>query len=562
MLATFGLALVAPAIAHSKDNYSHARIVRLSLVEGDVQVLRPADEEGQPEWEEALVNLPLQQGFRLATGQGRAEIEFESGATARIAENTVLEFTELALLNGGRITSLRLVQGTATFYANLSREDTFTVATAQLEASIPGDARFRLDASEQENSVSVFKGEVQVSSRAGISKVTKNRTLIVRASEADGVEIVRSESPDEWDRWVADRDETVQTATHASLTYFNSSDRYGLWDLATYGTWSYFPGYGNCWRPFGVGFGWAPFAHGRWIFYPGLGWTWISYDRWGWWPYHSGQWLHLAGFGWVWSPGGRCHRCWDPAPVHWVNTRGVIGWVPRSPRDRPGNPDNIRHGVIVPRDRGHDRRLLTADDNPVVLDRPPQRMGSFGYRGVRSGGPQDGDSREGGGGSIVFDPRTRTYVNNPNPPPRPPTPVERPGDSRINREGIRRQDEVLPPPGRGYSGEVSQRPTERVQPPSPTGPAGTPARPSGGTGFGVTRGRDSVQDSAPRASSPSSPRAIPPSPPPPPRVNTPPPAPSPRISTPPPSPPPAPRVNTPPPAPRGEAQAPRPKPQK
>jgi len=543
-------ALTLPTFA--QENYSHARIVRLSLVEGDVQVLRPTDEEGQLEWEEALVNLPIQQGFRLATGRGRAEIEFESGATARIAENTVLEFTELALLNGGRITRLRLVQGTTTFYANLSREDTFTVSTSHLEVSIPDDARFRLDASEQESSVSVFKGDVQVSSRAGISKVTKNRSLIFRASEPERVEIARSENPDEWDRWVADRDETVQTATNASLSYFNSTDRYGLWDLSTYGSWNYYPGYGNCWQPFGVGFGWAPFTQGRWIFYPGLGWTWISYDRWGWWPYHSGQWLHLAGFGWVWSPGGRCHRCWDPAPVHWVSTRGVIGWVPRSPRDRPGHVDNIRHGVIVPtshvgRDRPHDRRLLSADDNPDVLDRPPQRIGSFGGRSVRGGGPQDGDSREGGGGSIVFDPRTRTYVNNPNRSPAPPTPVEGPANSRIKREGIRRQDEELPPPGRGFSGDVSPRPPERVQPPSPTGPAGSPTRPSGGTGFSGTRGRDGAQDSPPRPSNASPPRATPP--PPPPRVNTPPPAPR-AVPSPPPSPP---RVSSPPPAqPRAE----------
>ena len=47
LLAAAGLALAAPAIAQAQDNYSHARIVRLSLVEGNVQVLRPPDEDGK-----------------------------------------------------------------------------------------------------------------------------------------------------------------------------------------------------------------------------------------------------------------------------------------------------------------------------------------------------------------------------------------------------------------------------------------------------------------------------------------------------------------------------------
>jgi len=572
LLAAPGLALAAPAIAQAQDNYSHARIVRLSLVEGDVQVLRPADEDGKQEWEEALVNLPIQQGFRLATGRGRAEIEFESGATARIAENTVVEFTELALLDGGRITRLRLVQGTATFYANLSREDTFNVATPQLEVSIPDDARFRVDSTEESSTVAVFKGDVEVSSRAGTNKVTKNRSLIYRATEPDRVEVVRSDNPDEWDRWVANRDETVQSATNASLSYFNSSDRYGIADLTSYGAWNYYPGYGNCWQPYGVGFGWAPFTRGQWIFYPGLGWTWVSYERWGWWPYHSGQWLFLAGTGWLWSPGGgRCHRCWDPAPVHWVDNRGVIGWVPRSPRDRPGRPDNIQHGVIVPtsrggRDRLHDRRLLGADDHPDVLDRPPQRIGNLTVRGNRGGGPQDGGTREGGGG-IVYDPRSRTYVNDPNRPVRP-TPTGGPVDPNFKKEGIRRQEEDSPPPVRGFSGDVPQRPPAQVQPPSPRGPAGTPTGPTGGTGFSGTRGRDGMQDSGQRQNNPPPPRVNNPPPPPTPRVNNPPPSPPPpRVYTPPPPPPPRvePRPSPPPPsprpAPRGETPAPRPKPQ-
>src|SRR3972149_6039325 len=103
LAACLGL-VSSPAYA---QDYSYARVVRLSLVDGSVQVLRP---EAGPEasgWEDALVNLPIRQGYTLSSAYGRAEIEFESGATARLAEHSVLEFTELALADGNRLTRVR-----------------------------------------------------------------------------------------------------------------------------------------------------------------------------------------------------------------------------------------------------------------------------------------------------------------------------------------------------------------------------------------------------------------------------------------------------------------------
>src|SRR6201981_644109 len=76
---------------------SHARIVRLSLVEGDVRFARdvkgdPLAADANPGWEAAVLNLPIRQGYVLATDQGRAVVEFENGAMAFLSENTVLEF--------------------------------------------------------------------------------------------------------------------------------------------------------------------------------------------------------------------------------------------------------------------------------------------------------------------------------------------------------------------------------------------------------------------------------------------------------------------------------------
>jgi hypothetical protein len=85
IVALLGLTLFLAPAACAQDADS-VRVVRLSRAEGQVLVSHP----GSDAWEEAPVNLPLQEGDSLATQGGLAEIEFENGATAYLAENSVL----------------------------------------------------------------------------------------------------------------------------------------------------------------------------------------------------------------------------------------------------------------------------------------------------------------------------------------------------------------------------------------------------------------------------------------------------------------------------------------
>src|SRR5881398_1722934 len=116
-----------PAAADS----SHARIIRLSLVQGDVRFAR--ETHGDPladrkaGWENAELNLPIRQGYVLATDNGRVEVEFENGTLAFLRENTVLEFYDLSLKDGALITRLVLRQGSASFHVNPVSGDYFSV---------------------------------------------------------------------------------------------------------------------------------------------------------------------------------------------------------------------------------------------------------------------------------------------------------------------------------------------------------------------------------------------------------------------------------------------------
>ncbi len=414
-MAALGMLCLLPPTAVSYD-YSYARVVRLSLVEGDVQVARP-DQQG---WQQAVANLPIEQGFTVATGGGRAEIEFESGATARLADNSVLQFTELALSDGGRITKLTLTQGTATFYANLSQQDSFAVATPQLQVVIAGNSRFRADVYDDTSSVSVFKGDVRVDSRAGTNRVTKGHTLTYRSSEPDRVTLGRNPKPDAWDSWVADRDEVVHTGSAAETRYVNSPYTYGLSDLYNYGSWYNLSGYGQCWRPYGLGSGWYPYWNGQWASYPGFGWTWVSFEPWGWMPYHFGRWVFSPALGWLWVPGG--FNRWQPALVSWVRVGNRVGWVPLAPQDQPGQPPiNLQHGfvAVVPNRVIGTRMMLRqpadAREQPEVLSAPPANFTATGPATTFHSSPPPAAAPGANQNShgIVFDPRTRTFVNGP-----------------------------------------------------------------------------------------------------------------------------------------------------
>lgn len=319
--------LNAPRAARASD-LSYARIVRLSVVTGDVQVSRPA----HPAWEAASINMPVMQGMAIGTNDGFAEVQFEDGTTAWIGPNTLVQFTELALADGGRITKLTLGQGTMSVLTELRKGDAFSLATAVETVTTPKNALFRIDAFHDGASVSVLGGQAEVTSAAGTQIVPKGKTLALRAkskSESQQDLALRANpKPDGWDKFVVSRAEQTQAEAAQSASYVNAPFSYGMADLSQYGSWNYFPGYGYGWQPMGMGSCWMPFMNGNWDFMQGFGWTWVSSEPWGWMPYHFGNWDYLPSNGWTWFPSG--FDAWDPAPVSWYSAGNQVGWWPAS----------------------------------------------------------------------------------------------------------------------------------------------------------------------------------------------------------------------------------------
>ena len=98
-------------------------------------------------------------------------------------------------------------------------------------------------------------------------------------------------------------------------------------ELAPYGQWRQYPGYGNAWVP-NAGPDFQPYAsNGHWVMTE-YGNTWVSDYDWGWAPFHYGRWTYDPAYGgWLWIPG----REWAPAWVSWRSGGGYYGWAPLGP---------------------------------------------------------------------------------------------------------------------------------------------------------------------------------------------------------------------------------------
>lgn len=306
MVAAFVGLLALPSVADS-----HARIVRLSDVEGTVQIDRAA---GQG-YERAILNMPVTQGTKIWTkDDGRAEIEFEDGSVVRIVPNTKINFGELSLADtGGKVSTVNLEEGTA--YVNFAgkKDDVLTVNFGHESTRVVKAAHFRVEMDDTDATLAVFKGDVEVEGPSGSVEVAKGHSASFDLAANDKYEVAKNFEQDPYDSW--DKQQGQYHDRYYSDNYNGGGSypySYGVSDLNYYGSYYNVPGYGYMWQPYFTGFGWNPFMNGAWCWYPGYGYSWVSAYPWGWMPYRYGTWAFVPGFGWGWLPGG--WTTWNTVP--------------------------------------------------------------------------------------------------------------------------------------------------------------------------------------------------------------------------------------------------------
>jgi hypothetical protein len=134
-------------------------------------------------------------------------------------------------------------------------------------------------------------------------------------------------------------------------------------ELAPYGTWIDYPGYGRCWRPTVSVWNssWRPYCDGgRWL-WTDCGWYWYSDYSWGASTFHYGRWTCPPGYGWLWVPDIR----WGPSWVHWRATASHCGWAPAGPNHPPHHRGRDADFVFVSKTRLAERKLRDSLVSPT-----------------------------------------------------------------------------------------------------------------------------------------------------------------------------------------------------
>ena len=209
-------------------------------------------------WAQAQVGIPIEQGFNISTGTGKAEIEFEDGSALYLADNSALLFEQLVTLSGAPSTFVELISGTATIDMRPIAEGTFhldTPSTDHVTITGPANVFLRVDSyldgmvvtpqlattATHEGAGAVHFQPVKRSSTTDW-ECPPSRTRRRRRRPTRGISGSQAAS--------LQRHTAMQAALKASgLT----KPVPGLVDLNEHGTFSPCAPYGTCWQPAAAG---------------------------------------------------------------------------------------------------------------------------------------------------------------------------------------------------------------------------------------------------------------------------------------------------------------------
>ena len=308
-------------------DYTNLTFARLSYITGNAYIQRASDLG----YEAAVVNMPITEGDRVETDEGRAEIHLGSGVYLRMDYRTKVDFLDLPK-RGSELTRLRQLAGHTYISVNRwDRDQPLEIHTMDVSLYILERGLYRIDVREnRETEILVFQGLAEAAGDGGSALLKSGQRI-----EAAGGYFTSNPSPfslaalDGFDRWSEIREELLHRRLAQSYLPYELEDY--EYELGVSGRWTYVSPFGFVWIPRSVGVSWRPYYRGRWAWYPMSGWTWIPYESWGWVTCHYGRWHWRLDLGWYWIP----TKVWGPGWVSWQEGRDHYGWAPLTYYGRP-----------------------------------------------------------------------------------------------------------------------------------------------------------------------------------------------------------------------------------
>ncbi|MEE8377691.1 MAG: DUF6600 domain-containing protein [Candidatus Aminicenantaceae bacterium] len=334
-LATVIFLFIFTSVNAQEEKYTNDSVARLSHFTGNIYIQKATDLG----YEEGVVNMPISEGDRVGTTDGRAEFFLGRGNYIRLDKNTKIDFERLPKHND-RLFRFQVWSGNIyLIIGTLENEKDIEIHSSDVSVYILDKGLYRIDVrSNVETEIFVFNGLVEAASESGSILIKDEQRL--EATEGNFTSRPTSffaAANDSFDRWSQNRDSLIKR--HLAKQYLPDELEDFEYELAEYGEWVHSPPYGWVWVPGGIDPSWLPYNNGRWIWLPISGWTWLPYESWGWVTHHYGRWQRSPLYGWYWIPGS----VWGPGWVSWFWGTDYIGWSPMSYWGYPGVFINNRY---------------------------------------------------------------------------------------------------------------------------------------------------------------------------------------------------------------------------
>jgi len=357
-----------------ENQYTEHSLARLSHTTGNTFIQKAGDLA----YEEGVVNMPVAEGDRINTTEGRAEIYLGNSHYVRIDFNTKIDFTKLPSIESDLI-QLKLWTGDVMISIGPSyKEKSIELHTGDISVYILDQGLYRLNVRENENTeFFVYEGVAEAAGESESVLLKNGQKLEAqRGFYTEHTREFSASANDSFYEWSVERDSILQK--HFAERHLPEKLDDFEYELNTYGHWNYQNPYGYVWVPTGISPNWRPYYNGRWLWYPICGWTWLPYEPWGWVTFHYGRWHWSIDLGWYWIPTTR----WGPAWVRWYRWNDYWAWTPISyynypvviinnvfyPRyNRNTYPHNSRALTVVHKDQLRARNLHKAALNQHSL---------------------------------------------------------------------------------------------------------------------------------------------------------------------------------------------------
>jgi len=297
-VATVIFLFMFTAVNAQEEKYTNDSVARLSHITGNTYIQKATDLG----YEEGVINMPISEGDRVGTMDGRAEIFLGRGNYIRLDNNTKIDFERLPKRDD-RLFQFQVWSGNIYLsIRTLENEKDIEIHSSDVSVYILDTGLYRIDVRPNtETEIFVFNGLVEAAGESGSVLIKDEQRL----EATEGYFTSRPTSffaaaNDSFDRWSQNRDSLIKK--HLAKQYLPDELEDFEYELDEYGEWEYAPPYG-----------------------------WVTH--------HYGRWQRSPLYGWYWIPGS----VWGPGWVSWYWGPDYIGWSPMSYWGYPGVIINNRY---------------------------------------------------------------------------------------------------------------------------------------------------------------------------------------------------------------------------